>query len=250
MTEEQAIKEEQTPAQSAIVTDSISNNQTQKPENVTATETDEERNWKAFRESRKKEREAREAAEKRALEKEKELEALRKAMEAAFVNKTPSEKSYDGYYNQTETEEDTIEKKIEAVLTAREERLQREKEERETREYPKRLLKDLPDFTNICSQENLDYIDYYYPEISRPLQKLQEGYEKWSDIYHAVKKLVPNSNNTKRDEKRIEQNALKPQSPQGRIINTDQKPPSSLREVEERRAANWERMQKTLKGIG
>jgi hypothetical protein len=249
MTEEQEVKEEPIAAQNAIVTDPVAANQIEKSENVTTTETDEERNWKAFREARKKEREAREAAEKKAAEKEKEVAVLKAAMESAFKQNQTADVAYNNYYEQN-VEEDTFEKKIEAVLAAREERLQREREEREKREYPQRLVKDLPDFSNICSQENLDYIDYYYPEISRPLQKLQEGYDKWSDIYHAVKKLVPNHANVKRDSQKIEQNALKPQSPQGRIINTDQKPPSSWREVEERRAANWERMQKTIKGIG
>lgn len=231
------------------VNDNVISNQAQTELNKDVVqETDEEKNWKAFREARKREREAREEAEKRAAEKEKELAALKAAMEAAFKNQAPNENAYNSYY--ASEEEDSIEKKIEAVLIAREEKLQREREEREKREYPKKLLKDLPDFQNVCSQENLDYIDYHFPEISRPLQRLEEGYDKWHDIYHAVKKLVPNSHNSQKDAKKIEQNTLKPQSPSGRIINTDMSPPNSYKDLEERRRANWERMQRTLKGIG
>ncbi len=40
------------------------------------------------------------------------------------------------------------------------------------------VKKDFPDFDHIVNAENLDYIDYHYPEVSRPLQRLNDGYEK------------------------------------------------------------------------
>lgn len=225
------------------------------PTDTTQTESQEDPNWKAFREARKRDRLEREAAEKRAAEKEKEVAALKAAMEAAFNTKnTPSPQAYQDYYgiNQQpeETEEQRIERMVEQKLAKKEEEYKRQQAEYEARTYPQRLLKDMPDFNQVCSQENLDYLDFHYPEISRPLQRLGEGYDKWHDTYHAVKKLIPNHSTAKKEAMRADINANKPKSmsssgpsPTGEPVR------STWQEAEERRAANWARMQRTLKGV-
>src|SRR6185312_3776117 len=180
-------------------------------------ETQEDPNWKAFREARKKDRAEREAAERRASEKDQEVAALKAAMEAAFSAKSsPSPQAYQQYYgiNQgngiEESEEQKIERKVNELLSKKEEQYKREQVEYEQREYPNRLKKDFPDFSHVCSQENLDYLDFHYPEVSRPLQRLGEGYDKWSDIYHAVKKFIPNHSTAEKEAVRAEINSNKP----------------------------------------
>lgn len=212
-------------------------------------ETPEDINWKNFRDQRKKEREEKELAQKKLQEKEAEIAALKAAMEAAFAKNAPAPQYQEqNYFNEIEvTEEQRIEKKIAAMLAIKEEQMRREAEERERKEYPAKLAKDYPDLSQVCSQENLDYLDYHYPEISRTFQRLPDGYDKWADIYKSVKKLVPNVN-AKKDAAKIQDNLSKPKS-----ISSPSVTPQSTKtsydwqEIERRRMENWERMQRSLK---
>lgn len=221
-------------------------------------ETTDDPNWRAFREARKKDRAEREAAEKRAAEKEKEVTALKAAMEAAFTKgSSPSPSAYQQYYgmNQSyeqpeENEEQRIERKVNELLSKKEQQYRKEQEEYERREYPNRLKKELPDFGNVCTQENLDYLDYHYPEVSRPLQRLNEGYEKWHDIYHAVKKFIPNHSTARKESLRADINSNKPRSISSSGPSpAGEKSRETWQESESRRAENWARMQRTLKGV-
>lgn len=229
-------------------------NNTQKSNDNKEEQPHEDPNWKAFREARKKDRADKEAAERRAAEKEAESNALKAAMEAAFSKSAPSPQAYQQYYGMNDQSEDTeeqrIEKKVEAILAQKEAKFIKEQQERETREYPARLNKDFPDFNRVCSQEALDYLDYHYPEVSRPLQRLSEGYDKWHDIYHAVKKLIPNQANAKQDSIRAEMNSNKPRSISSSAPSpTGDAPREGWQQTEKRRAENWARMQKLRKGV-
>lgn len=230
----------------------------QNKQDLKESEGQEDPNWKAFREARKKDRAEREAAERKAAEKEQEVAALKAAMEAAFTTKSsPSTQAYQQYYgmnqngdNPEETEEQRLERKLNDLLSKREEKYRKEKEDEEQREYPKRLMKDFPDFSHVCSQENLDYLDYHYPEISRPLQRLREGYDKWYDTYHAVKKFIPNHSSAKKEAYRAEVNSNKPRSISSAGPSpTGEKARDTWQEIESRRAENWARMQRTMKGV-
>jgi hypothetical protein len=221
-------------------------------------ETAEDPNWKAFREARKKDRIDREAAERRASEKEEEVAALKAAMEAAFSKSAPSPQAYQQYYGMNqptdqpeETEEQRIERKVNQLLAKKEEQYKREQSEHEQREYPNRLKREMPDFSAVCSQENLDYLDFHFPELSRPLQRLPDGYDKWSDIYHAVKKFIPNHSTAKKEIARAEINANKPRSMSSTGPSpTGDAPKPSWQESEQRRAENWARMQRIIKSTG
>lgn len=244
------------PVQQNPDTNLIQQNQ-QAPQQNNEKENPEDPNWRAFREARKKDRAEREAAERRAAEKEQEVAALKAAMESAFSKSGPAPQAYQQYYGMNqgydqpeETEDQRIEKKVNELLSKKEQQYRQEQEERERREYPDRLSRDFPDIKQVCSQENLDYLDYHYPELSRPLQRLAEGYDKWSDIYHAVKKFIPNHNNVKKDSIRAEINSNKPRSiSSAQLTQSGDGPRPSLQDVEQRRAENWARMQRTLKGL-
>jgi len=218
-------------------------------------EAQEDPNWKAFREARKRDRAEKEAAERKAKEKEQEIEALKAAMEAAFSAKSsPSPQAYQQYYGineqPEETEEQRIERKVMELLNKKEEHYKQQQAEYERQEYPKRLMRELPDFTQVCSQENLDYLDFHFPEISRPLQRLQEGYEKWHDTYHAVKKFIPNHSTARKEAQRADMNSNKPRSISSTGPSpTGEAPRATWQESEARRAENWARMQRIMKGV-
>ena len=213
--------------------------------------TQEDPNWRAFREARKKDRADREAAEKSAAEIEAEISALKAAMEAAFSKSSPPPKSQGYGYNEyepEETEDERIEKKVQAAISQREAAAEKARLEREQQEYPTKLVQSYPDFNHVISQDNLDYLDYHFPEVSRPLQRLSNGYDKWEDIYRAVKKFVPNAKTAQREAARADANYAKPKSisSSGLTQNTQT---ASMMLTEDRKAANWARMQNTLKGL-
>lgn len=213
-------------------------------------ETPEEHNWKAFREARKKDRAEKEAAEKRASEKEAEAYALKAAMEAAFAREARNTQRIDpSTYDSDETEDDRIEKKVNALLAAREAAADKARHEREQQEYPQRLAKEYPDFNQLISSENLDYLEYHYPEVASPLRRLPDGYEKWLDIYRAVRKFVPNGMNSKKESDKATANLQRPKSMSSSGISQVGEPSSGTRLSDERKSANWERMQKLLKGL-
>ena len=207
----------------------------------------EDPNWKAFREGRKKDREERKAAEEKAAQKEEEVKALKAAMEAAFSKQTPQVPDRNTY--EEETEDQRIEKKVQAAIAVREAQAERARLEREHQEYPQRLMQQYPDFHNVIAQENLDYLDYHYPEVSRPLTRLNDGFDKWSDIYKAIKKFVPNHDNMKKDAAKAAANLSKPKSMSMASMTQTGQVGSPNILTAEKKAANWERMQKERRGL-
>lgn len=222
--------------------------------NQAASDSQEDPNWRAFREARKKDRSEREAAEKRAREKEEEVAALKAAMEAAFAKSPPVQQQRheynDTYSNNIEDSEDEkIEKKVQAVIARREAATAQQKAEREHAEYPNKLIQTYPDFNSVIAQENLDYLDFHYPEVARPLNRLKDGFDKWSDVYIAIKKFVPNNTTSKRESARADINMAKPRSISSTGLTQNTETGGSSRLSDQQKASNWQRMQKLLKGV-
>lgn len=206
-------------------------------------------NWRAFREQREAERKTREEALHRAREKEAEAEALRAALEA-LANKPSNNNRINehGYEETEETEEQKIDRKVEQALRQREVIAEKQRREQEQRDLPNRLANTYSDFNRVCTSENLDYLEYHYPEVAKPLQRLPDDFDKWADIYKAVKKFVPNID-SRNEAKKAEKNLQKPGSisSSGNTLGANAMPGARL--DEQRKAANWERMQKTIKGL-
>lgn len=224
----------------------------QKAENTVLESESENPNWRAFREARKRERAEKEAAERRAAEKEAEVEALKAAMEAAFSKTMPQQQQYG--YPEDETEDERIQKKIDAALAVREQQYQAQQQEIERQQYPQRLKQTYSDFNQVIAQENLDYLDYHYPEVSGALQMLPDGYDKWAKIYQNVKRFVPNHSDAKRAASKAEANQAKPKSMSsiGAANNPGEAQGATIYDrqaIQADRAARWERMQRTLKGL-
>lgn len=206
-----------------------------------------ERNWKQFREERKKEREEKKLAEQKAAEKEREAAALKAAMEALLAKPTPAAKAQDPYYDDSDSSEDErINKKVQEALAKEEKKREEAQRDREQREIPQRLEQSYPDFNQVCSQDNLDYFEYHYPEVAVAFKHLPDSFDKWAQIYRAVKRFVPNPN-SKKDHNKVEKNLTKPQSMAiGGMTGTGDTAPQDL--TDSRRQANWARMQRVMRG--
>lgn len=215
-------------------------------------ETPQEINWKKFKEARELDRKRAEEQQKRADEKTAEAEALKAAMEAILNKQGSSNRQQDNQYSNNgfddESEEDRIEKKVEAALKAREVQYESQRQQKEREEYPAKLASTFSDFNQVCSSSNLDYLDYHYPEISTAFKHMPEGFDKWAAVYKAVKRFIPNSDSQK-DQKKAEANFNKPQSMSSNGLAEGRGSMPSVKLDEARRADNWARMQKILKGI-
>ena len=200
-------------------------------------------NWRAFREQRERERKEREQAEKIAQEKAKEAEALRAALEAITNKANPLQRD-----EEEETEEQKIDKRVNALLAQREAEWERKKQQQDQLEMPQRLASTYSDFNKVCSIENLDYFEYHYPELAAPFANMPDNFDKWSSLYKAVKRFVPNMD-AKQDQAKAEKNLAKPGSVSSTGTSQGAGVMPSARLDEARRAANWERMQRTMKGL-
>ncbi len=225
------------------------NSQQKQPEAPAPEESEKEINWKKFKEARAQERKQAEEMAKRAEQKEAEAMALKAALEAA-LNKPQHQQYQQPQYGQEEESEDVrIQKKVDMALAERDKAHQAERAKREQEEYPQRLTQAYSDFNQVCHETNLDYLDYHYPEVSQAFQHMPEGFAKWSAIYKAVKRFVPNVDNRK-DQVRAESNLKKPQSISSGTISPQGTAIGSLKLDEQRKAENWARMQRAMKGIG
>jgi phage-related minor tail protein len=205
-------------------------------------------NWKRFREQRDLERKQKEEADKRAAEKAAEAEALKAALEA-LTNK-PSRKSNIEYEDsdEEETEEQRIDKRVRAIIEEKEKQYEKEYQQREIQEYPKRLIQLYPDYNNVVSKENLDYIDFHYPELGAPFKYMPDGFDKAAALYNLVKKFVPNID-IKKDQAKVEKNLQKPGSVSNAGPSHGGNSTPAYKLTEERKMANYERMMRTMKGL-
>lgn len=206
-------------------------------------ENPQERNWKAFREQKEKERKQRLAAEKIAAEEKAKAQALQAALESA-LNK--NNHSHQNNSSEDLSEDDRIQKKVDAALEAREKQYEINRLNKEKSEMPERLISEHKDFESVVTEENLDYLQYHYPEVAEPYKNLPDNFNKWAGLYKAIKRFVPNAD-SKKDMGKADRNMNKPQSISvPGVAPTGDEAPRFL--DEKRRAENWIRMQRTMKG--
>ena len=208
-------------------------------------ETPEQINWKRFREAREQDRKAKEIAERDAAKKAEEVSALKAAMES-LLNKPQS------HQMQSEpedlTEDQRIDKRVEEAIAKRDRQYAEEKQRREQQEFPQRLVANFSDFDQVCNTSNLDYLEYHHPELAKSLGSREDGFDKWADIYSAIKRYIPNTE-TRKEQAKAESNFKKPQSISSPGVTQGGNAMPSARLDEQRKADNWNRMQKILKGL-
>ena len=170
------------------------------------------------------------------------LEEIKKALDAVI-----SKSSIGINQSQEAPEEDEIQKRVDESIRRREAQLDQERRERERKEEPIKIRNTFPDFDKICSQENVDYLEFHHPEAFEALKVMPDSFEKWSKVYNAMKRYIPNTNASK-DAAKAERNLNKPQSISSVLAQTgDSAPITSL--SEERKRDNWSRMQRRMKGL-
>lgn len=205
-------------------------------------ETQKEIDWKRFKEARRVERQQKEEAERKATEKAAEAEALKAAL-AAVVNKQPIQDTSQV----DESDEERLNKRINAAIEEREKVREQKRAEEERQKLPTMLNQSFNDFDKICTDENLDYLKFHHPEVASAFKYAPDNFETWSNIYKAIKRYVPNPTSDK-DSKKADKNSSKPQSMSvAGVTQTGDQAPMQL--DDKRKADNWARMQKRMKGI-
>jgi hypothetical protein len=239
------------------ITEPAKKENTAEPTNPTVTktetveapkETQDQINWKAFRDQREKERKEKIALEQEAQKKSQEIAALKAAMEAIVSKPEPASQSSDV----DETEEQRVQKQINAAVDAalkeKEAREAQDKAKREAQEVPARLEQSFSDFNTVCSTENLDYLEYHHPEVAEAFKGQPDSFHKWANIYKAIKRYIPNAATSNKDMAKAEKNLTKPQSMSipGMAATGDSAP----RVFDDKaKAANYQRMQRIMKGL-
>lgn len=238
---EQKIPQSTEPVQDAIKKEETNVSSSPQSKEAPASETQEQINWRKFRQEREKDRKDKEAAEKIAHQKIAEAEALKVAMDAILSKPSP-----DKSETQDLSEEELLQKKIDEAIRKRDVKSNEERAKKDAQELPQKLTGLFPDFDQVCSTENLDYLEYHHPEIARAFKNQPDTINKWGDIYKVVKKMVPNTQ-SKKEEVRAERNTNKPQSMSiGGATQTGDHAPIEL--TEKRREANWSRMNRVMRG--
>lgn len=203
-------------------------------------------NWRQFRQQRAKEREEKIEAEKRLADKEREALALKAAMES-LLSRSGSTNSHQGDQEVEESEDQRIQKKVDRALEEREKKYQVERAKTEAAELPQKLSSTFSDFNKVCSQENLDYLEYHYPEIWSGFKHSQGNFDVWAGLYKTIKRLVPTTD-TRKELAKIEKNLSKPQSMSSPgVAQTGDNAPTEL--TEQRRKDNWDRMKKAMRSV-
>lgn len=242
-------KIDQAPSTSQAKTEDVKQDLQSTQATDASSETPEQINWKKFREEREKERKQLDQERKDKESANKEAQALKAAMDAILNKPHPSQQQSvpDNNY-EDESEEQRIDKKVNAALEKRYQQEQIERQKREAAELPINLQKAYGDFNQTCTTENLDYLEYHYPEVATPYKHMPDGFEKWSSIYKAVKKFVPNTDSRK-ESNRAEKNFTKPQSASTPGVSQSGNATSSYVLSEQRKAENWARMERSRKGL-
>jgi hypothetical protein len=210
-------------------------------------ETVENPNWKAVRERLKKEKTEREAIEKLAKEETARANAYAQALDAALdkrgINQPSAQQQYAAYPEE-ETEDQRIERKVQAAIAQREQVAEKARAEREVQELPAVMQRMYPDYLQVVNEDNGAYLKYHGPDLFESLVNLPQTPENCARIYRMVKKHVPNSIEAKKDELKAENNFNKPRSMSSPTITQSGEPGNNNRLSEERKAENWARMQK------
>jgi len=227
--------------------ENIPNKMPENPDFVKSEENQE--NWKIFREERAKERKAKEEAERLAKQKMEEAEALKKAMEALLeTQKAPQQNNSDFkdiLYE--EDEEKRIQRLIDERLNQERKKYQEDLARAEAQKLPQLIQQNMPDFNQVCTQENVDYLYYKNPSLAKSLEMVPDSYNKWAAVYEAVKGLVPLQ--AKNDSNIMQRNLAKPQS--AAAVLTDTKPETQGWQLsEQRKRENQLRAKRESRQIG
>lgn len=166
---------------------------------------DQDRNWRALRQKA-------EEAERRAEAAEKQIGEYTNLLKGFVEGKQQTtEEEYDESdiptFGQTKktirTEAEKIAREIVKQTLA----------EREELDAPKRIRKELPDFDEVVTKENVDYLIENEPEIATLLKNEKSEYRKSMGAYKYIKSLKLNKDSVEAMKQDADRNMAKPVSP-------------------------------------
>lgn len=207
-----------------------------------------ERNWRAFLDKRKEEQ--RQLEEERKKNHELEIERSRRNKEIedlkiAFQALAEKKDSSDSYDSDEPDQKKFIENEVNRILFDRDEAKKKLDEQSRQAKETIEIKDQMPDLLEVCSHDNLAYLEYYHPEIAIPLAAMPNGLQKTKLAYQAVKKHVKMA--TKEKEK-IEKNLAKPKSLHSSISNETQGEESSGVMSDKKQKDTWAKMQRLMSG--
>lgn len=106
-----------------------------------------------------------------------------------------------------------LQREIEALKKEREEEKKRNAEEKRQRELA-RIKAERADIAQVCSDENLAWLEYKYPEEAAAIASCGDDAKKLTLAYSFLKKMMPNPQ-AEKDRVKVEANASKPKPMQG-----------------------------------
>lgn len=127
-----------------------------------------------------------------------------------------------------------------------EQALEAERTRRAQEELPNRVKQEMPDFDQVVSKENVEYLKAHKPHLAQVLATTQDPYAQAKAAYDAVKAFCPSAQVTQ-DKQRAERNAQKPGS-------LDQAGPPRTGETDPYRMSSttkaqlWKEMQDAARG--
>lgn len=173
--------------------------------------TPEQINWRKFREQRAREREEAKQQAAQAEQERQAREALQRfisenlAKQGAQVQLTPAQQEQiiadlpDDEIPTGGEIKGYIQRQIERGV---QEALQRTKSEQERQKLPTQVRSQLKDFDEVCSQENIDYLQYKAPYLAESLSARLKNpenvrFEDLAALYDAVLQVVPSASEKK-----------------------------------------------------
>lgn len=240
MTEEQTevVQEEfGTPAteDTAQVTETVEEVETQEaPE-----ETDADRNFRALREERERDRLRADQAEREAMQARLQAEAYEKALRASGVNAQ----------QQTEPEGPDPD---DWATYGEVNKLKSELESIKMQEMQRRMRSEMPDFNEVVNQENLRKFEALEPEIASVINEIKDPWKAGVTAYKYLKKTLPQETPQQAQSKqRIAENSRKPGSVASVGSNTPLAAASSYEGplTAEMKAALWRETCEAAKGV-
>lgn len=124
--------------------------------------------------------------------------------------------------------------------------LEAERARRAQEELPQRVKQEMPDFDQVVSKENVEYLKAHKPHLAQVLATTQDPYAQAKAAYDAVKAFCPSAQ-VQQDKQRAERNAQKPGS-------LDQAGPPRTGETDPYRLSSttkaqlWKEMQDAARG--
>ncbi len=204
-------------------------------------ESDKERNFAAMRERQ-------DALERRLEEKDLEIQAIRQEQQQAQpLQEEPEVDELDSISgDEWLTKEQSEKLATRQANTAVDKALEKDRIRRAKEEFPDRIKKDFPDFDQVVSKENVNYLKANKPHLAAALAATQDLLAQAEGAYDAIKMYCPSIQVTQ-DKERAEKNASRPGT-------LDAAGPARVQESDPKRinpdtqARYWKDMQEAARG--